>query len=52
MPINSLGYPCIKELQRDNLLYAYNMPINIIQCCNIKKVVGLVYTTCDDSIES
>ena len=30
MPIDSLGYSCIK--QRDNLLYAYNMPINIIQC--------------------
>ena len=32
MPINSLGYPCIKKLQRDNLWHAYNMPINIIQC--------------------
>ena len=32
MPINALGYPCIKKLQRDNLLHAYNMPINIIQC--------------------
>ena len=32
MPINSLGYPYIKKLQRDNLLHAYNMPIDIIQC--------------------
>ena len=29
MPINPLGYSCIKELQRDNLLHAYNEPINI-----------------------
>ena len=29
MPINPLGYPCIKILQRDNLLHAYNEPINI-----------------------
>ena len=28
MPINPLGYSCIKELQRDNLWHAYNMPIN------------------------
>ena len=29
MPINSLGYSCIKKLQRDNLLHAYNEPINL-----------------------
>ena len=29
MPINPLGYSCIKKLQRDNLLYAYNEPMNI-----------------------
>ena len=29
MPINPLGYSCIKKLQRDNLLHAYNEPINI-----------------------
>ena len=29
MPINSLGYSCIKKLQRDNLWHAYNEPINI-----------------------
>ena len=29
MPINPLGYSCIKRLQRDNLLHAYNKPINI-----------------------
>ena len=28
MPINSLGYSCIKKLQRDNLWHAYNEPIN------------------------
>ena len=28
LPINSLGYPRIKKLQRDNLWHAYNMPIN------------------------
>ena len=28
MPINSLGYSCIKKLQRDNLWPAYNEPIN------------------------
>jgi hypothetical protein len=29
MPINPLGYSCIKKLQMDNLLHAYNEPINI-----------------------
>ena len=29
MPINPLGYSCVKKLQRDNLLHAYNEPINI-----------------------
>ena len=29
VPINPLGYSCIKKLQRDNLLHAYNEPINI-----------------------
>ena len=29
MPINPLGYSCMKKLQRDNLLHAYNEPINI-----------------------
>ena len=29
LPINSIGYPRIKKLQRDNLLHAYNEPINI-----------------------
>ena len=29
LPINSLGYPQIKKLQRDNLWHAYNEPINI-----------------------
>ena len=28
MPINPLGYSCTKKLQRDNLLHAYNEPIN------------------------
>ena len=28
MPINSLGYSCIKKLKRDNLWHAYNEPIN------------------------
>ena len=27
MPISPLGYSRIKELQRDNLLHAYNEPI-------------------------
>ena len=26
VPINPLGYSCIKKLQRDNLLHAYNDP--------------------------
>ena len=29
VPINPLGYSCIKKLQRDKLLHAYNEPINI-----------------------
>ena len=29
VPINPLGYSCIKKLQRDNLWHAYNEPINI-----------------------
>ena len=33
MPINSLGYSCIKKLQRDNLLHAYNEPKNIYSEC-------------------
>ena len=28
LPINSLGYPRKKKLQRDNLWHAYNEPIN------------------------
>ena len=28
MPINPLGYSCIKKLQRDNLWHAYNELIN------------------------
>ena len=28
MPINPLGYSCIKKIQRDNLWHAYNEPIN------------------------
>ena len=28
VPINPLGYSCIKKLQRDNLWHAYNEPIN------------------------
>ena len=28
VPINSLGYSCIKKLQRDNLWHAYNEAIN------------------------
>ena len=28
MPINPLGYSCIKKLQRDNLWHAYNEPMN------------------------
>ena len=28
MPINPIGYSCIKKSQRDNLLHAYNEPIN------------------------
>ena len=34
MPINPLGYYCIKKLQRDNLLHAYNEPINIYSVCS------------------
>ena len=29
MLINHLGYSCMKKIQRDNLLHAYNEPINI-----------------------
>ena len=28
MPINPLGYSCIKKLQKDNLWHAYNEPIH------------------------
>ena len=34
MPINPLGYSCIKKLQRDNLWHAYNEPINIYSVYN------------------
>ena len=34
MPINPLGYSCIKKIQRDNLLHAYNEPINIYSAAN------------------
>ena len=29
MPTNPLGYSCIEKLQRDNLLHAYDEPMNI-----------------------
>ena len=35
MPIDSLGYSCIKKLQRDNLWHAYNEPINFYSVCLI-----------------
>ena len=34
MPINPLGYSCIKKLQRDNLWHAYNEPINFYSVPN------------------
>ena len=37
MPINPLGHSCIKKLQRDNLLHAYNEPINVYSAIEIKK---------------
>ena len=43
VPINPLGYCCIKELQRDNLLHAYNEPINIYS-------VVIVYSTGGDTV--
>ena len=46
LPINFLGYPHIKKLQRDNLLHAYNMPIDIIQC----SVSNLITKKCSTKI--
>ena len=37
LPINSLGYPRIKKLRRDNLWHAYNMPINFYSVMKSKK---------------
>ena len=37
MPKNPLGYSCIKKLQKDNLLHAYNEPINIYSVHNMGK---------------
>ena len=36
MPINPIGYSCIKKLQRDNLLHAYNEPINIYSAIEVQ----------------
>ena len=36
LPINSIGYPRIKKLQRDNLWHAYNEPINIYSVCLVQ----------------
>ena len=45
MPINPLGYSCIKKLQRDNLWHAYNEPINfysVLRICISKSKGGQV----------
>ena len=36
VPINLLGYSCIKKLQSDNLWHAYNEPINIYSVYIVK----------------
>ena len=41
MPINPLGYSCIKKLQRDNLWHAYNEPINFYSVYNYAKSTAL-----------
>ena len=40
MPINPLGYSCIKKLQRDNLWHAYNEPINFYSANPILMSIG------------
>ena len=42
MPINPLGYSCIKKLQRDNLWHAYNEPINFYSAVSVKSEVLLI----------
>ena len=39
MPINPLGYSCIKKLQRDNLWHAYNEPINFYSVSDVKRLL-------------
>ena len=36
MPINPLGYSCIKKLQRNNLWHAYNEPINFYSVYSVQ----------------
>ena len=44
MPINSLGYPCIKNLQRDNLLHAYEYNTVRIICIDpIIHTLGILF---------
>ena len=44
MPINPLGYSCIKKLQRDNLWHAYNEPINFYSEWDFDvSTLGLLY---------
>ena len=52
MPINPLGYSCIKKLQRDNLWHAYNEPINFYSVSNKFRTtyVGYRYSCPDEYI--
>ena len=42
LPINSIGYPRIKKLQRDNLWHAYNEPMNIYSVRSLHLFVPMV----------
>ena len=45
VPINPLGYSCIKKLQRDNLWHAYNEPINIYSVCSTRTTLNFFQNT-------
>ena len=49
VPINPLGYSCIKKLQRDNLWHAYNEPINIY---SVAKLLLFKFRFCNKRTES
>ena len=60
MPINHLGYSCIKKLQRDNLWHAYNEPINFYSALSnifsslswhfLVPVINVLFKSCENCI--